>query len=222
MAISEMIHDLSLAMARLSRGRAGVGPHITRYVLYRHLQGVIEREQSQPVDRLLAIGESVGLAEAIGLRADEVVAADFPDHDMLSLRFESESFGAVVSDQVLEHVHGDPFQAVAETLRVVRVGGLVVHTTCFINPVHGHPGDFWRFTPEALQLMVRGQAAVIDAGGWGNRGVWLAIAAGMRFEPVPHAPWHPLHRLAVSDNPAWPIVTWIVARRTSQADSSGR
>jgi 2-polyprenyl-3-methyl-5-hydroxy-6-metoxy-1,4-benzoquinol methylase len=45
----------------------------------------------------------------------------------------------VVSDQVLEHVVGDPQTAIDETLRVLRPGGIVIHTTCFMNPIHGAP-----------------------------------------------------------------------------------
>jgi hypothetical protein len=30
---------------------------------------------------------------------------------------------------------------------------------------------------------------------------------------VPADPEHPLHRIAVTNNPDWPIHTWVVARR---------
>ena len=56
---------------------------------------------------------------------------------------------------VLEHVEGNPFAPVRESLRVVRPGGAIVHTTCLLNPVHREPGDFWRFTPDGLALICR-------------------------------------------------------------------
>jgi hypothetical protein len=35
----------------------------------------------------------------------------------------------------------------------------------------------------------------------------------MHFEDVPHATWHPLHKVATRNDPQWPITTWIVARK---------
>ena len=46
----------------------------------------------------------------------------------------------------------------------------------------------------------------------------LAAIATMCREPssytaVPHAKWHPFHKLAMKNDPNWPIVTWVVARK---------
>jgi ubiquinone/menaquinone biosynthesis C-methylase UbiE len=63
-----------------------------------------------------------------------------PEFDFLDLHtFGDNTFDAVASDQVLEHVEGDPFVAIAESVRVVKAGGFVVHTTCFLNSLHGAP-----------------------------------------------------------------------------------
>jgi hypothetical protein len=73
--------------------------------------------------------------------------------------------------------------------------------------------DFWRFTPEALALLHRDFSEVIDAGGWGNFSVWSLVRDGMRHVGVPHAAWHPMHWIATKNDPRWPIVTWVVARK---------
>jgi hypothetical protein len=39
---------------------------------------------------------------------------------------------------------------------VLRPGGLVCHTTWFIDPTHAAPKDLWRFTPDALRLLAEG------------------------------------------------------------------
>jgi hypothetical protein len=96
---------------------------------------------------------------------------------------------------------------------VLKPGGIAVHTTCFINPIHDAPADYWRFTPEALRHLARGFGEIIAADGWGNRAVWLVDAVGLRMMPIPHAPWHPLHRIATRNDALWPVVTWIVARK---------
>ena len=139
--------------------------------------------------------------------------ASYPAHNILSLDFEDTSYDFVLSDQVLEHVEGNPQQAIDECHRILKPGGIAVHTTCFINPVHKVPNDFWRFTPEALCLLHRTWAEVIEYGGWGNFEVWSVVRDGMRLEGVPHAKWHPLHWVATKNDSLWPIVTWIVAKK---------
>jgi SAM-dependent methyltransferase len=188
------------------------GPHITRYFMYDR-PGSIGLRLPHRAGRILSISHSAILVSVLGLRPTEVVEANYPDQDLLSLDVADNSVDFAISDQVLEHVEGNPQQAIDECHRVLKPGGVAVHTTCFINPVHGAPGDFWRFTPEALCLLHRTWSEVIEAGGWGNFQAWAVVHDGLRFEGVPHAAWHPLHRLAMKNDPLWPIVTWIVARK---------
>lgn len=186
------------------------GAHITRYAMYKRLQELGPKLPHRR-GRVLSISSSANLGDLLGVEATEVVNAEYPDHNMLSLGFPDESFDYVFSDQVLEHVEGDPYKAIEESGRVLRPGGVAVHTTCFINPVHAFPKDFWRFTPDALSLMHEGWSEIIESAGWGNFQVWKVIRDGLRHEGVPHAPWHPYHRLALRNDPTWPISTWIVA-----------
>ncbi len=188
------------------------GPHITRYYMYQRLHSV-GTELPNKNGRVLSISHSSNLADLLDLQPTEMVSADYPEHNILSLNFPNASFDFVLSDQVLEHVEGDPYQAISECHRVLRPGGVAVHTTCFINPVHGEPKDFWRFTPDALSLLHRDWSEVIEVGGWGNFQMWSVVQDGVRFLPVPHAKWHPLHKLAVRNDPLWPVSTWIVARK---------
>jgi SAM-dependent methyltransferase len=200
--------------ARSTRWRASMkglerGPRVTRYTMYKRLE---EISLDHPPGRLLSISHSARLAMVLGITATETIEANYPDVDILSLPFPKENFDFVVSDQVLEHVAGSPQQAIDECLRVLKIGGVVCHTTCFINPVHG-ASDFWRFTPDALRLLHHGCSEIIECDGWGNFDVLQAIRNGFRSEPVPHAPWHPLHKLAVKNDCDWPISTWIVAKK---------
>jgi SAM-dependent methyltransferase len=188
------------------------GPHITRYYMYNRLQSIGAKLPNKG-GRVLSISHSAKLAELLGLQPTEIVSADYPEHNVLSLDFPDSVFDYVLSDQVLEHVEGDPYKAIAECHRVLRPGGIALHTTCFIIPVHGAPKDFWRFTPEALSLLHQDWSQVIEVGGWGNFQVWSVVQDGMQFVGVPHAKWHPLHRLALKNDPLWPIVTWIAAKK---------
>jgi SAM-dependent methyltransferase len=195
------------SMAGLPRG-----PHITRYYMYNHLEKLGRKLQFN-AGRTLSVSHSDRLATVLGIEASEVVLADYPEHNLLSLNFPDSSFDYLLSDQVLEHVEGDPYQAIRECHRVLRPGGISILTTCFINPIHSCPKDFWRFTPDALSLLHQDWSEIIEVGGWGNLAVWSVVEDGLRFEGVPNAPWHPLHRIAMHNDPLWPIVTWIIARK---------
>lgn len=188
------------------------GPHITRYYMYNHLEKLGRKLQFN-AGRTLSVSHSDRLASVLGIEASEVVLADYPEHNLLSLNFPDSSFDYLLSDQVLEHVEGDPYQAIRECHRVLRPGGISILTTCFINPIHSCPKDFWRFTPDALSLLHQDWSEIIEVGGWGNLAVWSVVEDGLRFEGVPNAPWHPLHRIAMHNDPLWPIVTWIIARK---------
>jgi SAM-dependent methyltransferase len=196
---------------RLSLSGLRRGPHITRYYMYSRLAQF--RQPATPRARVLSISHSLDLCRLMGLDSAQITEANYPDVDMLSLPFADDSFEYVVSDQVLEHVAGNPQTAIDETVRVVKPGGMVIHTTCFINPIHGAPEDYWRFTPNALTLLCRRCSRIVETGGWGNRYVWVVVGLGLRFEGIPEAQWHPLHRIATLNDPDWPIVTWIIAQK---------
>lgn len=181
------------------------GPHITRYAMYKRLKN-IGTELPNRCGRVLAISHSANLCDILSLQPSEVVEANYPVQNILSLDYPDNSFDYVISDQVLEHVEGDPQQAVDECWRILRPGGIAVHTTCFINPIHGSPKDFWRFTPDALRLLSRKFSEIVDCDGWGNFESWLLVRDGLRFEGIPHAAWHPLHRLAMRNDPVWPLL----------------
>lgn len=186
------------------------GPHITRYAMYRHLA---QFDGAIPPGRVLSISGSQSLCRVLGVADAAITDASYPEANVLDLPIEDAAFSGVVSDQVLEHIEGDPQRAVDECFRVLKPGGVAVHATCFMNPVHAAPGDFWRFTPDALRLLVAEHGTVLDAGGWGNPYIWPYAAAGLRFQPVPHARWHPFQKLATYNDPTWPVVTWVVAQK---------
>ena len=108
------------------------GPHITRYYMNNCLQKLGQDLQLKP-GRVLSVSHSDKLASLLGIEANEMVYADHPEHNLLSLNFPDSSFDYVASDQVLEHIEGDPYDAVSECHRILRPGGISILTTCFIK-----------------------------------------------------------------------------------------
>lgn len=188
--------------------------HITRVAMYASLRDRFAALND--VERtILSVSRSNHLAQVLGLSLPKLVEANYPEHNFLNLSaFADESFDFCISDQVLEHVEGDPFLAFRESVRILKPGGFLCHTTCFINPVHAHPNDFWRFTPDALKLMAAAASCdEVSADGWGNKDAWALVQIGLRRMPLPSNPKHPLYRLATKNDKRWPLVVWITARK---------
>ena len=196
---------------RLSLTGLSTGADIRRYSMYRKLS--VHSVQRDPTLRVLSISHSERLGLLLGFKQEQITDASYPEANILKLPFKDGEFDAVVSDQVLEHVEGDPQHAIDETFRVLKPGGLLLHTTCFINPIHDGPSDFWRFTPEALKLLVGKQGEIIEVDGWGNPFIWVFIGMGLVYDPIPDARWHPAHWVATRNSSTWPAATWVLARK---------
>jgi ubiquinone/menaquinone biosynthesis C-methylase UbiE len=98
--------------------------------MYRDLKDVLADQARGQGKNVLAISHSSNLLPILGLENARVQEANFPEHDILDLKdFGDASFDVVVSDQVLEHVEGNPQLAFDESFRVLKPGGFAVHTT---------------------------------------------------------------------------------------------
>jgi SAM-dependent methyltransferase len=91
----------------------------------------------------------------------DFVAADLPGNPHAALHLnpdgtlpaDDNSFDAVLSTQVLEHVT-DPALYLAECFRVLRPGGRLLLSTHGFMVWHPDPVDFWRWTCSGLQRIV--------------------------------------------------------------------
>ncbi|MGH9810055.1 MAG: methyltransferase domain-containing protein, partial [Terriglobia bacterium] len=191
---------------------------IVRYAMYRRIR-LLGRDLNCN-GKVLSVSHSEFLCGELGIDRSQILAANYPQYDIASLPFPPASFDAVVSDQVLEHIPCDPQTAIDEVHRVLRPGGIAVHTTCFLTPYHGPlcyggdgTGDYWRFTHQGLQYLHRRYSRVIESDGWGSPWMplfnWLTLS-GM---PVPEADWHPLNWLARNNRPSYHYVVWVIAQK---------
>ncbi len=93
-----------------------------------------------------------GANEHIGCDIQEGPGVDRIE-DIHDLSFEDGSVGTVLCFETLEHVH-DPIRAVQELHRVLRPGGLLAISSVMFFPIHAHPWDYWRFTPEGFSKLL--------------------------------------------------------------------
>ena len=106
-----------------------------------------------------------GAAEHIGCDLQPGPGVDRIE-DVHRLSFDDDSVGTVICLETLEHV-ADPLRAVQEMHRVLRPGGVLAISSLMFFPIHEHPHDYWRFTPQGFeQLLAPFDSTLVVAQGW--------------------------------------------------------
>ena len=146
----------------------------------------------------------------------EIDRVIWPEVDAMNLEKTQDNFyDLVYSHQVLEHIPR-PWKAAGEIVRVLRPGGLGIHTTCAFNPRHGAPHfkDYYRFLVDGLVELFEG-VTVLESGEWGNREAILynvgiddghGELGGRRFH----------ESIGGRNDGRYPWHTWIVFKKNSQ------
>lgn len=93
----------------------------------------------------------------------KVMTLDLSDRDspdivgditVVNSHINSKMFDAILCTEVLEHVV-DPFAAVQELERILKVGGFLLVTSPLNARIHGPIPDCWRFTEFGLKVIFR-------------------------------------------------------------------
>ncbi len=162
--------------------------------------------------RVLCISGDGPLAEFFNTATIDRI--EYPQHDVCDMpEIQTGTYNYIICDQVLEHVK-QPFHAVDEMYRVLSHNTILILTTVFMYPIHEHPKDYWRFSPEALRELCKDFSEIIQCSGWGNQAMFKYIAdrrekgkgVGKYNEPASVS-------MQYINNPDTPMVTWVVARK---------
>jgi SAM-dependent methyltransferase len=104
--------------------------------------------------------ENIALRKGLNANGYEITGLDGragPGVDVVSdakhMPFPDNHWDTIVSLDMLEHVDW-PRDVVRECARVLRPGGHFFLATVFSFVIHSYPGDYWRFTPQALRLLI--------------------------------------------------------------------
>ena len=86
--------------------------------------------------------------------------------DLHALELPDATAGSILCLDTLEHVEF-PRRAVAEMLRILKPGGLMIVSSTMYFPVHEHPRDYWRFTPDGFaSLLGEFEYRLVESAGW--------------------------------------------------------
>ena len=102
--------------------------------------------------KILGISGIKNFYPLIDMKNAEIIETQYPDVDMQNLPFHDNTFDFVLSDHRTDHPD-KPRKAIFESYRVLKKGGVAIHTTCFMLPIHPSPKDFWRFSPDCLRRL---------------------------------------------------------------------
>lgn len=78
--------------------------------------------------------------------------------DLHAIELPSDSVGTVLCLDTLEHVEY-PHKALSEIHRILKPDGIAVISSVMLFPIHDHPFDYWRFTPEGFRSILKPFAA---------------------------------------------------------------
>jgi hypothetical protein len=191
------------------------GEHWCRIEMNQHIESHLANLDKSSLDAVEVSGSG---ERGVGWRSFERLA--YPGFDLCNPSTVGE-YDVVLCEQVLEHVV-DPSRAARTLHTLTRPGGELIVNTPFMFRVHQEPGDYWRFTPEGMRLLLDSAGFVdVETFSWGNRSCiksdllrWLPYNLLKTRFPThwrAYRSWHSLRNEA-----EFPVVVWAYARRSNR------
>jgi len=157
--VRDWIEGLRAAETTHDRPGGGSAPEFRRYLFddFRKVlaaQGITSGRVCEIGGPYNSLGEEMPEFEFTYLslypdpKFDNVELADIAQADYI----EGGQFDAVFSSSVFEHVV-KPWNAAAQVSRLLKPGGVAYHAAPFSYFYHGAPTDYWRFTPDAFEVL---------------------------------------------------------------------
>jgi SAM-dependent methyltransferase len=185
--------------------------HANRWAMYESLsEWLSERDWTGK-----AVGEIGGSNGALRLFVCEAQYRQlaYPEYDVQNLQqIKDNEFDLLILDQVLEHLP-DPERAMGEIHRVLKPGGVAIVTTPFLIPVHRGTdfGDYYRWTPQGMAIMLKRAGFEPDVRMWGNLKASKALIEEM-YMYADRALSLGLDLLSSESEGTFPITVWATAR----------
>jgi SAM-dependent methyltransferase len=184
-------------VARPTGLRRGRPSHRLAYIIWllpRRLESLAGWLNVGPGDRVLDYGCAEQPYRRFFGETVEFVGADLPGNPAADIIIRAEgtldladnSFDAVLSTQVLEHV-ANPSTYLNECLRVLKPGGRLLLSTHGLMVYHPDPVDYWRWTGAGLSRALRSAGFTLIH----SEGIMGLGAVGLQF--VQDSIYHRIH-----------------------------
>jgi SAM-dependent methyltransferase len=112
--------------------------------------------------------------------------------DGQALPFADETFDAILSEAVLEHVR-DPHAYMLELARVLKPGGRARLDVAFLQPFHAYPNHFFNMTRPGLEVTVERAGLKVQSIGVGeHQQPWIAL--GLLLAGIVHGTSNKAHQ----------------------------
>ena len=201
--ISEIIKDKELLGSKPAKS------HLIRFHMYREIEAVLKKMNPSGIGLTIADWEPI-----INTMMPDVKFYNlrYPDYDIQDMKgIPDNSVDVFYSEMVIEHIP-TPQKAIDETYRILKPGGIGIHTTVFIMPYHPSPIDLWRFSPELLKMMHK-DFSEVHTGGWGNWRGLAALLMRLTRMKVTYPTGNLLSGLIRGKNEKYMITTYAIARK---------
>ncbi len=183
--------------------------HLIRFHMYKSIEKVVK--QFNPKGIGLTISDWRPIISSM-MKDVDFYNLRYPDYDIQNLdKIADNSVDVFYSEMVMEHIE-DPQKAVDESYRILKPGGISIHTTVFIMPYHPCPVDLRRFSPDMLERMHNKYSKVIT-GGNGNWRSFMALGMRITRLPVKYPNGNIFSYLLKGENPKYMMTTWVVAQK---------
>lgn len=155
-----------------------------RYIGIVYLEPAMKEASEYSKGILLDIGCGMRRYESLFLnKIDRYFGLDWPQfdertkHDLcgdaLNLPIKNSSIDTVIATELMEHL-SSPDVFLAEAERVLRVGGYLILSVPFMEPLHEEPRDYYRFTPYSLKYLLSQHGFLIQRL-WARGGWWSVV-----------------------------------------------
>jgi SAM-dependent methyltransferase len=205
-----------------SSRRGNLDRFIVRAAILRELQLALPSFRGRVLDvgcgqkpyRSLILRPPSQAKEYVGLDMQTARYGVEPDvsWDGRHMPFEDESFDFALATEVLEHCP-EPIQMLREVCRILRPGGGLFFTVPFVWPLHEVPHDEFRYTPFAMERILRDSGfdriCLKALGGWDAS---LAQLLGLWVRRRPMSGW----KRSILSRLLAPFIRWL-ARRDDRA-----
>ena len=153
------------------------------FTLLRHAMYVKLRNRLKDLDgpqhKCLTVGDVHRPCADMRTRGGSTLLnAGDPAKTMSDLPFPDNEFDSCLADQIVGILSRDPYKAFAETMRVLKPGGIAIHTSRFINPDLANPAARLGIPPNGLLVLADSCGAeTLECDGWGNWDAWKLVSS---------------------------------------------